>query len=590
MLLLLGAALAVVLAVQLWRTLELEASTRQLEIEKAEATGERILRLAAASRAAFAAAEGVRATLRDDEVVVDDAVGWLDQAQPAADTDLVVEDRLARASRAEFADGDAAAAARAFDELLAGPLRDAQRLQVLAAAAWQCRRAGLTERLATLVRELDAGAAALKPGDLARPLVATAAAAAIRLRAGADQPAWLPRLVALLPPGLAVGLPDLPELAQQRATARRRADLLDLRACWRRQPARGEHGIVAGADQRLLWWIGRDESRDVDALWLTPEQFVAAARAAGAAGAVPEWPWLVEPAFAAADPAAAFAGVPFVRGLVPTGASAAAQQRWLLPALTLALLAAFGLATAQQLRAQRREAAAVRAQAEFLTTVTHELKTPLASIRLLGEMLAEGRARGRETDYYRMLAGEAGRLSMLIENVLDLGRLERGERAYDLRACDVGDLVRETVALVEPVAERDAARISVQLPDGECVARVDRAALTQALISVLDNARKYGGGAIEVALQRDDARLRLTVRDHGSGVPAAERERIFDRFVRGSAHAHGSQPGVGIGLYLARTIARRLGGDLVCTAPPDGGSGALFVFDLATDPAPETPA
>lgn len=99
------------------------------------------------------------------------------------------------------------------------------------------------------------------------------------------------------------------------------------------------------------------------------------------------------------DPAVTFGGVPHVRGLRPLVTSSLEQRPWLLPAVTFGLLVAFGAAVAVQFRASRREAAAVRAQAEFLTTVTHELKTPLASIRLLGEMLVEGRARGREAEY-----------------------------------------------------------------------------------------------------------------------------------------------------------------------------------------------
>jgi two-component system phosphate regulon sensor histidine kinase PhoR len=245
------------------------------------------------------------------------------------------------------------------------------------------------------------------------------------------------------------------------------------------------------------------------------------------------------------------------------------------------------------LRGARAEVRAARAQSEFLTTVTHELKTPLAGIRLLGEMLAEGRAKGREQDYYRMLAGEAGRLSLLIDNVLDLGRLERGERAYDLRATGLDGVITDTLALFAPVAERDGLRVEWQDALGPVMLPLDRSAFAQALVAVLDNARKYGrdGGRIDVATRAaDDGRSAiLDVRDHGVGVPADERERIFARFVRGRAHAHGGTPGVGIGLHIARTIARRLGGDLVAGDPLDGGPGARFSFSFPL-PSPAQPA
>ena len=103
----------------------------------------------------------------------------------------------------------------------------------------------------------------------------------------------------------------------------------------------------------------------------------------------------------------------------------------------------------------------------------------------------------------------------------------------------------------------------------------------QALVAVLDNARKYGavGKRVAVAVTTCSAALMVSIRDHGPGVAPEERESVFDRFVRGKDHQHGSTPGVGIGLYLARSIVRRLGGDLLCVAPA-AGVGAEFRFTL----------
>ncbi|HET7845594.1 MAG TPA: HAMP domain-containing sensor histidine kinase, partial [Xanthomonadales bacterium] len=343
-------------------------------------------------------------------------------------------------------------------------------------------------------------------------------------------------------------------------------------------PGRSPSGLAEADDGRLLWWLPRTDGAH-DVALLTAPEFVAAARAAGRGGALAEWPFFVEPDFARSE--IPFAGVLGLRGVVPATVASPGQQ-WLMPAATVLVLLAFGFAVSQRLRAARGEVLAVRTQAEFLTTVTHELKTPLAAIRLLAEMLAEGRAIGKENDYYRMLAGEAGRLSLLIENVLDLGRLERGQRAYDLRGVDVADVLGEVVAMFTPLAARDGMRLEWRDELGSTHARRDRGAFVQALVAVLDNARKYGatGGVLELVSRRDGAGFAVDVRDRGPGVPADERERVFERFVRGSAHAHGSTPGIGIGLYLARSIARRLGGDLVCAAPLDGGPGACFTFTL----------
>jgi signal transduction histidine kinase len=268
-------------------------------------------------------------------------------------------------------------------------------------------------------------------------------------------------------------------------------------------------------------------------------------------------------------------------GLMPsaTARAGAWSRPWSLLVLLLLFAACLATGLLLAVRAISRESAAVRARADFLTSVTHELKTPLSSIRLLAEMLEQERVPSAEkrAEYHRLLAGEAGRLSALVENVLDLGRIERGERSYDLREARVDDIVRETVRLFAPVAERDGLRLSVSLEPG--TARVDAGALSQAILNVMENARKYAAAGKDLSVQgaASGSGYRILVRDHGPGVPDDEREAIFERFRRGRAQADGSVPGVGLGLYLARAILRAHGGDLTCIAPPGGGQGACFV-------------
>ena len=110
----------------------------------------------------------------------------------------------------------------------------------------------------------------------------------------------------------------------------------------------------------------------------------------------------------------------------------------------------------------------------------------------------------------------------------------------------------------------------------------DRDALLQALLNVMENARKYAadGGYLDVHVEADPANLRITIRDHGPGIPEAERGAVFERFRRGTRQQSGSVPGVGLGLYLARTILLHHGGELEARAPDDGGKGACFVFTL----------
>ena len=262
------------------------------------------------------------------------------------------------------------------------------------------------------------------------------------------------------------------------------------------------------------------------------------------------------------------------------------SQPWVLGAVMGLLALVFGLGLFSSLRSLRREAEAIRTRAQFLITVTHELKTPLAGIRLLSEMLEEGRvqAEGKQREYFSLLSGEAARLTMLIENVLDLGRMERGERSYDMRSEPIGEVVREAAELFGPVAERDGMRLALQLQETSRVL-LDRGAFIQALLNVMDNARKYAaeGGRLEVRDISINGTYEVSIRDHGPGIPTQETTQIFQRFERGARHQSGSIPGVGLGLYLARTIAQRHGGDLRVEAAADGGSGACFRFILPLD-------
>ena len=592
----LGAVLMATLTFLLWRTVQLEQNTRALQIERALGVAERILQRAATSHAVLDQVPAAqRLTLDQDGVVAEPQIAWLHPIDERHDEDLVVADRLRRAARAEFVDHDPLAAAREFDTLLTGPLPSLQRIVVLAAAAWQSRRADDAARVVSQRRELDNLIGELRPADLARPAIARAVAAALRLAAPDTPPAWAEDLVSFLPAGALAGIDNQAWHTQQHAVLQRRELLqrADAGAQLQRSPSiAGLAGTSIVGHDTFLWWLPPTDAAPAtrDAALLTAPQWLTAVIAAGERGDLPQWPWLVEAEFAtepgadaSADPAATFVGVPFLTGLRPARASALGQQPWLLPALTFLLLLAFGVAVWQQFRAAQREAAAVAAQAEFLTNVTHELKTPLASIRLLGEMLLDRRVPGREAEYHRMLVGEATRLSMLIENVLDLGRAERGERAFHLCAVDVDDAVRETVSLLQPLASQGAAEIVIVAANAP-PARCDRAALVQTLVAVLDNARKYGAGPIEVATGSDGVAVRIEVRDHGAGVPEDERQRIFERFVRGRREQHGNTPGVGIGLYLARTIVRRLGGELTCITPATG-PGACFRFTLPRESA-----
>ena len=274
--------------------------------------------------------------------------------------------------------------------------------------------------------------------------------------------------------------------------------------------------------------------------------------------------------------------VPVVAGLelvpdAPLPTSDAPERALILLPVALAGFLVVGVVLA--LRGVRREHLATRARTEFLTAVTHELKTPLATIRLLVDVLGDARADEEKRARYRhRLAGETARLSMLVENVLDLGRLERGERAYDLRQENLREVIREALELYAPLAARDQLELEQNLGTEPVVVTIDRGALVQVLLNLLENARRYGadGGRIRVNDAVVGDVYRCWISDDGPGVPPAERGAIFAKFHRGVNATAGGNPGVGLGLYLARAIVGDHGGDLSCVDPNDGSRGAAF--------------
>ena len=172
-------------------------------------------------------------------------------------------------------------------------------------------------------------------------------------------------------------------------------------------------------------------------------------------------------------------------------------------------------------------------------------------------------------------------MALLVENVLDLRRLERGASLHEQDVVDPAEVVEAAVEVFRPLADRDEMTVDLTLAEDLPPVRIDRLAARQALANLLDNARKYArdGERIEVIAVLEGGRVRVRVRDHGrAGIPAEERELVFERFRRGSAQRPGQIPGVGLGLHLARQLARRDGGDLRLR---DVGMGPGTCFELS---------
>jgi signal transduction histidine kinase len=233
-------------------------------------------------------------------------------------------------------------------------------------------------------------------------------------------------------------------------------------------------------------------------------------------------------------------------------------------------------------RLVQREFAVSRLQTEFVSTVSHEFRTPLTSLRLAWEVLDEGD--DVPADQRRSLYGAIGRnserLQRLVESLLDFSRMEGGRKPYELVPLDAGALVRDVVADFRqqmPVA----ADVDVVVTDaGPFVIRGDRAALGHAIWNLLDNAVKYSpdGARVRVSVRDGDTGIAIAVADRGVGVPVAEQGTIFDRFVRGERARDLGVGGTGLGLAIVSHIVRAHHGRVAVSS--SGKRGSTFTITV----------
>ena len=256
-------------------------------------------------------------------------------------------------------------------------------------------------------------------------------------------------------------------------------------------------------------------------------------------------------------------------------ATAAARQRTVL--LVVVFLTAVGGAL-WSWRSVSRERELATLKLELVSRVSHELKTPLALIRMYGETLGLGRARdsSQAAEFGSIIARESERLTALIQNILDFSRQQAGTLTYSPQPIDLGEQLRSVAATYGPHLEARGALLVDSLPSDIRVA-CDANGLEGAIVNLLENSAKYAVEGdheheIEFDLQRVGDRAVITVSDRGRGIPPADRERVFDGFYRASNA--GEVRGAGLGLSLVRHFARAHGGDI--EALPRSGGGTVM--------------
>ena len=223
-----------------------------------------------------------------------------------------------------------------------------------------------------------------------------------------------------------------------------------------------------------------------------------------------------------------------------------------------------------------------RQRSRFAASAAHELRTPLAGLRMYGEMLAEGLGDpARKTDYARRIADEAERLGRVVANVLGFTRLERGTLNVRPESGDLAACVRECAGRLASSLAANGARLELEIESDLPPARFDPDAVAQIVQNLLDNAEKYSRAAqdrtIHLSLEKRANGVRLTVRDHGPGLGAHARGRLFKPFRRGSA-ADDAPAGLGLGLVLVRALARAQGAQVSCRNAPGGGAEFVVLF------------
>ena len=264
---------------------------------------------------------------------------------------------------------------------------------------------------------------------------------------------------------------------------------------------------------------------------------------------------------------------PAGRFVPPGGVPGGIYAAGLVLTLGATLLAAYLL-----LRDVHREVQMVEMRSHFVSSVSHELKTPLTAIRMFAETLMMGRAGGGQTtsEYLQTIVNESERLSRLVDNVLDFSRIEQGRKIYRMQSTCLADVVRSAAKAMQYPLSEFGFTLTISIDDSLPALQADADALQQAILNLLANAMKYSGDArqIEMRLGRSGNEAFIDVADHGLGISREDQTRIFEKFYRVRSPETDRIAGTGLGLTLALHIVEAHKGRLVVSS--EVGRGSTF--------------
>jgi len=266
-------------------------------------------------------------------------------------------------------------------------------------------------------------------------------------------------------------------------------------------------------------------------------------------------------------------------GAIASRANLTALILWILVVMLVLSILTGGLFV---LKTVRYEIDLAKKKTTFVTNVSHELKTPLTSIRMFAEMLRQGRPpdAGKRAQYLDLMVSETERLTRLINNVLDFSRRGRDEKTYAMKAVDLNRLAEDLVKDQRPRLEHNGFAVGFRSAASPLIVKADEDALKQSILNLLSNAEKYSDRIKEIDIEIAGAggQAILRVKDRGIGVPPSQADKIFEEFYRADDSLTARTRGTGLGLSIARRIVRDHGGE-VGYRPREGG-GSIFEIIL----------
>jgi signal transduction histidine kinase len=258
-------------------------------------------------------------------------------------------------------------------------------------------------------------------------------------------------------------------------------------------------------------------------------------------------------------------------------------------ALMIVLAMAMGLGVFLVAGAAAREVRVAELKSNFVASVSHDLKTPLALIQLFAETLELGRVRTpeRAAEYYRIINGEAQKLTRLIENILDFSRMEAGLRPYRMEPADLAESVTKVLARMEAQFAQGHFSVTQKIEPDLPRVLADQGAAEQAIENLVANAMKYSGDArqIDIVARRANGHIVISVTDHGIGISRREQGRIFRKFYRVQQELGGGPQGTGLGLAIVDHTMRGHGGFVRVESEPEQGSTFSLHFPIPSENA-----